>query len=241
MLALKDRWHVVNASIPGLADAARLTIPDTIAALETLSSPDPHSRTKDNEGRRIETCDGGWNILNGEKYRNKMSIDERNEYQRIKQKEYRDRAKDVKSCLQNSQRFTHTDTEADTEQNRQQKVTVALTPDGFDVPPDLLARWKLTYLAVDVPSEVRAAFEWVQANPANRKSNYQRFLVNWLKRTQDRAPRKVVDPPKRESPYVYPIAPTPQTVPELSEEQRAANIRRLGQMTDELGRKVGMA
>ena len=48
MLALKDRWHVVNASIPGLADAARLTIPDTIAALETLSSPDPHSRTKDN-------------------------------------------------------------------------------------------------------------------------------------------------------------------------------------------------
>jgi hypothetical protein len=27
----------------------------------------------------------------------------------------------------------------------------------------------------------------VQANPKHRKSNWQRFLVNWLARSQDRA------------------------------------------------------
>jgi len=102
MLALKDRWHIVNASLPGLADSARITIPQCQKALEVLASPDPHSRTKDHEGRRIEECDGGWVILNGEKYRNKMSLDERREYQRIKQQEYRDRQKNVKSCLQSS-------------------------------------------------------------------------------------------------------------------------------------------
>jgi len=118
MLALKDRWHVVNASLPGLADSARITIAECEDALKVLSSPDAHSRTKDFEGRRIEECDGGWTILNGEKYRNKMSIDERREYQRIKQKEYRDRKKNVKSCLQSSQQFTHTEAETKEDTNK---------------------------------------------------------------------------------------------------------------------------
>jgi len=118
MLALKDRWHVVNASIPGLADSARISMDECIEALTILSEPDEFSRTKDFDGRRIETCDGGWIILNGEKYRNKMSLDERREYQRIKQKEYRDRKRSVKSCLQSSQQFTHTDTDTNTESSK---------------------------------------------------------------------------------------------------------------------------
>lgn len=32
-------------------------------------SPDAYSRTPDNEGRRIEPIDGGWRLLNHEKYR----------------------------------------------------------------------------------------------------------------------------------------------------------------------------
>ena len=114
MLALKDRWHIVNASLPGLADSARITIEECEQALTVLSSPDPHSRTKDHDGRRIEPCDGGWLILNGEKYRNKMSLDERREYQRIKQREYRQKKKEVStSCQQSSQQLTHTDTDTE--------------------------------------------------------------------------------------------------------------------------------
>ena len=117
MLALKDRWHIVNASIPGLADSARITLEECESAIHVLSSPDPYSRTKDFEGRRIVSCEGGWEVLNGEKYRNKMSVDERREYNRIKQKEYRDRQKGiVKSCVQSSTQCTHTDTKEDTKE-----------------------------------------------------------------------------------------------------------------------------
>ena len=113
MLAMKDRWHVVRASLPGLADCARITIPQCENALKVLSSPDKYSRTQTNEGRRVATCDGGWEILNGEKYRNMMNADERREYQRLKKREYRAKAKDgVQSCPQKSKQFTHT--EADT-------------------------------------------------------------------------------------------------------------------------------
>lgn len=80
----------------------------------------------------------------------------------------------------------------DTEQNRGETASaVALTEDGFVLPDGLLDRWKVAYPAVDISAEIHAAFEWIRANPANQKSNYQRFLVNWLKRTQDRAPRIV--------------------------------------------------
>ncbi len=125
MLAMKDRWHVVNASLPGLADSARITMDECVEALGVLSSPDKYSRTVEHEGRRIEACDGGWIILNGEKYRNKMSLDERREYQRIKQAEYRARKKSVKSCLQKSQQFTHTDTDTDTDTKPKEKAPPA--------------------------------------------------------------------------------------------------------------------
>lgn len=50
-------------------------------------------------------------------------------------------------------------------------------------------RWQKAYPAVIVPTEITRAAAWVSANPANKKSNYERFIVNWLSRAQDRAPR----------------------------------------------------
>ena len=127
MLALKDRWHIVSASIPGLADFAKVGLEQCEEALEVLSSPDTYSRTKENEGRRIKRVEGGWLILNGEKYRNKMSLDERREYQRIKQSEYRKKDKEKQhlslTCQQSSQRFTHT--EADTEADKRTTTTLS--------------------------------------------------------------------------------------------------------------------
>jgi len=75
MLALANRHGEVAASIPGLADAARLTIDETLASLEVLESADPFSRNKDNEGRRVGVIDGGWRILNYSVYRAKMRKD----------------------------------------------------------------------------------------------------------------------------------------------------------------------
>jgi len=76
MLAIKDRFHRVYASIPGLADLARVSITDCQMALQKLQEPDEFSRSCEFEGRRIKPIDGGWEILNGEKYRQLASKDE---------------------------------------------------------------------------------------------------------------------------------------------------------------------
>lgn len=69
MLAMADEQGYVWASIPGLADAARVSLPQCEEALARFQQPDPYSRTQDHEGRRIEVVEGGWRLLNYGKYR----------------------------------------------------------------------------------------------------------------------------------------------------------------------------
>ncbi len=89
LLAMSDRRGIVEGSVPGLAVFARLPLEATRMALERLSGPDEDSRSKEQEGRRIEPVDGGWRLINHAKYRDKMGKDERREYLKLKQREYR--------------------------------------------------------------------------------------------------------------------------------------------------------
>jgi hypothetical protein len=77
MLAMANRNGDVLASLPGLADAARVSLDQCQDALAKLSGPDPYSRTKEHEGRRVEEIDGGWHLLNYIKYRELRDADER--------------------------------------------------------------------------------------------------------------------------------------------------------------------
>lgn len=90
-MALADANGEVHASIPGLARAANVTLRKAEDALATFLAPDSYSRTKDNEGRRLEVIEGGWRLLNYDHYRRIMSADERREYKTRKQREYRER------------------------------------------------------------------------------------------------------------------------------------------------------
>lgn len=69
MLAMADRQGRVWASIPGLAHMARIPVEDCQMAIDAMLSPDRFSRTPDNEGKRVEVIDGGWRLLNYQKYR----------------------------------------------------------------------------------------------------------------------------------------------------------------------------
>lgn len=121
LLAMADKNGIAETSLPSLADAARVSFEDCEAALLKLKSPDKHSRTKEFEGRRIEECDGGFRLLNHSKYRSKMSSDDRREYNRVKQSEWR--AENVKKLSASvkkvndskSQSRLSAHTEADTE------------------------------------------------------------------------------------------------------------------------------
>lgn len=69
MLLKANKKGEVLSTVPGLVRAAALKRPQVEAALLVLLSPDADSRTPDNDGRRIEAIDGGWRILNSQKYR----------------------------------------------------------------------------------------------------------------------------------------------------------------------------
>jgi hypothetical protein len=71
MLATADADGLVEGSIPGFANLARVSVEQMRAAIVTLTSPDTDSRTPDHEGRRVEPFAGGWRILNYQLYRDR--------------------------------------------------------------------------------------------------------------------------------------------------------------------------
>ena len=93
LLAMADKNGEVQASIPGLANVARVSIPSCHAAIDKFRSPDPYSRTKDDEGRRIEDIRGGWSLINHAEYRNLASDDDRKAKSAERQRRHRERSK----------------------------------------------------------------------------------------------------------------------------------------------------
>jgi hypothetical protein len=93
MLAMKDRHGEVMGSIPGLANVARVPVESCRAAIAKFLAPDPDSRTKDHEGRRIEAITGGWAILNHGLYRDLDSDQDRRRKDAERQQRARNKRK----------------------------------------------------------------------------------------------------------------------------------------------------
>jgi hypothetical protein len=83
-LALKNKDGYVRASFSGIQRAANVTVDECIEAIRVLESPDPDSRTPDYEGRRIEKIEGGWIVLNHEKYRVRSDIQKEQTKERVR-------------------------------------------------------------------------------------------------------------------------------------------------------------
>ncbi len=117
MLAMADQYGRVMGSVPGLANRARVPLDDARAAIRAFLDPDPDSRTKDFEGRRIEEIDGGWRLLNHAKYRELRAEDDRREQNRLAQARARDRKRDesakVSTRQHESAESAHTEADAD--------------------------------------------------------------------------------------------------------------------------------
>ena len=90
------------------------------SAIEVLCSPDPHSRSGDQDGRRlVQEGAFAYRIVNFEKYRSIRNEEERREYNRRKQAEHRAKAKvsnQVSLTVNDCQHLSaHTETEAEAE------------------------------------------------------------------------------------------------------------------------------
>ena len=69
MLAMKGADGVIQASLVGLADRAKVSVEECRKALKVLLSPDSEDTSKVEEGRRIREVPGGWQIVNNDLYR----------------------------------------------------------------------------------------------------------------------------------------------------------------------------
>ena len=142
MLALADKYGNVNVAMPALADAARISLPQCEEAIQMFLGPDPYSRTKDFEGRRIvESPHGGWTLLNHAKYRKIQNEDEKRAATAERVRRFRDKCRgvtrsvtegvtepvtDVTEC--NGESVTEIVTEKPRKRKRKEKVEA--TPNG---------------------------------------------------------------------------------------------------------------
>ena len=66
---------------------------------------------------------------------------------------------------------------------------IAFDGSNFKNTESYIEGWGKAYPAIDVTIELNKASVWLIANPQNKKSNYARFLNNWLCKAQDKAPK----------------------------------------------------
>lgn len=86
LLALADQYGHVDGTEKSIARVARVPLDACHAALTTFLEPDPDDRSKVDEGRRIRVEDSGWLIVNHALYRDRMSLDDRRERDRLRKR-----------------------------------------------------------------------------------------------------------------------------------------------------------
>jgi hypothetical protein len=84
---------------------------------------------------------------------------------------------------------TPPDTDTDTERKKYiKKEKIEFQENHFvNIPDALMEKWKSIAPGISVRQEITKAEAWVLSNPKLKKSNWSRFLTNWIVRAQDRA------------------------------------------------------
>ena len=134
LLAMADQHGEVQASIPGLANVARVDVPSCRKAILIFMSPDLDSRTKDDEGRRIVEIDGGWFIINHAKYRGLDNDDHRKQMAAERQKRYRDRHKMRDVTTELKRHSSHQNPQAEAEAEAEEQITIKEKGDSAKSP-----------------------------------------------------------------------------------------------------------
>lgn len=157
MLAMADRKGRVWASVPGLANRARVALEECEYALGRFMEPDGYSRTTDHDGRRIEKIEGGWRLLNYAKYREMRDHAARLEYQREWDRRHRERHP-TKSDKSDKIRPRPTKAEAEL----RKETTAGKPANAESYPPEFEETWAL-YPGRDGDNPKRRAYKAYRA------------------------------------------------------------------------------
>lgn len=96
LLMMKDFNGIVQASVVGLADRAKVSKEECQTALKIFLSPDPDDTSKVEEGRRIREVPGGWEIVNHDHYR--FSTEAKREFWRLEKEKQREKKKKLEEA-----------------------------------------------------------------------------------------------------------------------------------------------
>ena len=185
MLASCERNGIAYVSPVYLSTICHLSIKRIRKAIEKLEAPDENSRSTSDDGRRIRRVDGGYEIINYLIYRDLSLKDAEAERKRL----YRMEKRDCPDSLGRSP-----DSSASASASKSASISFKEGVWGGITENDMEA-WCNAYPACGVQIELNRMAEWLKANPTKKKSNYRRFIINWLSRTQDRGGTKMGDKP----------------------------------------------
>jgi hypothetical protein len=100
LIAAMDETGFCSFAAPAnIANRARVSLEETVEALEHLSSPDPNSFDPDNEGRRVEHVPGGWMVLNAGKFREIVTRSDQQQKTRERVRRFRERKRALAATL----------------------------------------------------------------------------------------------------------------------------------------------
>jgi len=144
LISCCDRSGFVDKHFKAIADEVGLSVDEVKTAIKNLESPDPESRTPNEQGARIKRVDDhrawGWTVVNYIKYREIRHSEDRREQNRKAQSAYRKRNKpESANGNQESAESAHAEVDAPkhlppTPKTNRTTSMVAVAPSALEAP-----------------------------------------------------------------------------------------------------------
>lgn len=93
LASIDEDGYAHFSAVKNLANRAVVTLEEAEKAVTILTSPDPDSEDKSNDGKRIERVPGGFMVLNAEKYKNIAKREHQKEQTRLRVAKHRKKEK----------------------------------------------------------------------------------------------------------------------------------------------------
>ncbi len=181
LLLLADPNGFVRAAPSAIAREAGIPAEVARKAISLFCSPDNESRSPENQGKRIERVEGGFHILNYEKYR------ERDYTNAERQKRWRESQRSNVTSVTEPLPITPRNTSRSRVQKQKEEgeASVKRMPTGRNGLPD--SEWiaslkeDKTYAGIDIDRELGKMQQWCsirQLTPTRRR------FINWLNRAE---------------------------------------------------------
>jgi hypothetical protein len=192
LLVLADADGAVDMTASAIARRTNVPLEIVQKALEELASPDPASRSKGEEGRRIIPLDSargwGWRIVNYLHYRKLLDEDARRSYFRDYRRQERAKKAGVQSVQDCSLKFTQEDEE---EEGDEEVLGVGRVDDAPQrkkqsrkaepINSEWLDSLKADYPHVSIHIEFRKMTHWCDVK--KKQASRARF-INWINRIE---------------------------------------------------------